>query len=788
MAVSHVYSNTVADGTATSVVRPSDWNSAHNQYVTIAGNTAGQSTFSGTNIVFQGGNNFTLSAATAIGAATIIMSGANAIAQTNQTQASGNIAGIGFTSTTTGGVVMVGTNDSNGLKLAVPAYITTYAAQTNQSAIRAFGASNTGNTAGNTGVSTGIDWVLAGTNNVTISQSTAGGGPNTLWISGQTQSVQTQASGNIPRTGITTGATAGSLLVATNDTNGISLGVPAWLTAAAGGGGFTGGVSTGGNTLGNTGTQTGSVIFVGTNNITLSVGTAAGGAQTITISGPTTAAQTVQTQASGNIPRTGFTTAATAGSVLAGTHDTAGLNLGVPAWLTTTPAQTVQPNIAQGISNTGNTAGNTGTASSGMMVFAGSNMITASMSTAAGQSTLWFNATQSVQTQASGNIVGSGFTTTTTAGSVMVGTHNSAGLSLGVPNWLTVAAGGAFSAGASTDALGTTGLVNAQLVFFQGANVSLSQSVNGQSASLSISAAAGGGGVTGSWWQPEVWGSMGSTSLANGTVYLRAFELDAAYDCDMLMFQQSISSQASSTLSFSASVSAGNASSGSGSWGQTMTALWFSRVNTNETNASYNSIVSFDSKTYSLGQGYSASVSWSTNVSSATATLTTSWAVSYIKNIDGAGGITTGSTGASGSTTFSSTSTNANSFSSSYALSAPYAHVSGIRPIFFPQAGSNVPGGEYWLGLIQSTNTGSTNMSLQRPLSYATQAIVAFTGSTQNSYLEYGNSANLSTSNYRPGFGSYSASTNTTAAIPLSAVSILGSNASIWFAVAGKTL
>ena len=45
------------------------------------------------------------------------------------------------------------------------------------------------------------------------------------------------------------------------------------------------GVSTGGNTAGNTGTYSGQVIFAGGNNITLSVGTAAGGAQTITISG-----------------------------------------------------------------------------------------------------------------------------------------------------------------------------------------------------------------------------------------------------------------------------------------------------------------------------------------------------------------------------------------------------------------------------------------------------------------------------------------------------------------------
>lgn len=76
MAVSHVYSNTNADATgtltiwngpttssvvATNLVRPIDWNSAHNQYMTITGNTAGQSTFSGTNIVFGGTNGITLS-------------------------------------------------------------------------------------------------------------------------------------------------------------------------------------------------------------------------------------------------------------------------------------------------------------------------------------------------------------------------------------------------------------------------------------------------------------------------------------------------------------------------------------------------------------------------------------------------------------------------------------------------------------------------------------------------------------------------------------------------------
>ena len=108
MALYHVYSQTVADGTATSVVRPSDWNSAHSQMVTLSGNTVGASTISGTNIVYQAGNNVTLSANQGVNAATIVVSGANTVAQTTQTQAAGNIAGTGFATTTTNGVVIVG--------------------------------------------------------------------------------------------------------------------------------------------------------------------------------------------------------------------------------------------------------------------------------------------------------------------------------------------------------------------------------------------------------------------------------------------------------------------------------------------------------------------------------------------------------------------------------------------------------------------------------------------------------------------------------------------------------
>ena len=410
-----------------------------------------------------------------------------------------------------------------------------------------------------------------------------------------------------------------------------------------------------------------------------------------------------------------------------------------------------------------------------------------------------------------------GLNTALTANGVSV-TANSSGLSLNFPAFLTTAmqsgsqsqlwimtnssqaitgtniSGTMYSNGLSMSvaAPGGGGAINVtingssnnvQTMQFANSN-NVTFGLNGSTITASVNA--GGGGYTNTWFQPEIYGNTMTTAHANGTLYMRPFELQGYMDIDKYIVQQMFSSQLSSTLSMSASVSAGSASSGSGSWGQTGTVILFSRVNTNETNASYNSIVSFGSDSYSMSAGYSASVSWSTNASSATASFTTSWQLGFVSQIDGSGGVTYGNTGTSGSTTFSSTSTNANSFSSSYVMSAPYQVMSGMRPIFIPAGIDAVPG-EYWFGMIQSTQTGSTNMSLQRPLLLASSGILYFTASSNNSYLEYGNTANISSSNWRLGFGSYSASSNTTGQIPLSAFTSMSSNASMYVALDGHT-
>ena len=115
MAVSHVKSNTVADWTgtvtvgnstggtqtiaATNLVRPGDWNSAHNQFYTLSGNTTNASTASGTNVVFQGAGGITLAGSTG----TLVISGAQNATQSLYPVGPVPLATSSFVSGTSGG-------------------------------------------------------------------------------------------------------------------------------------------------------------------------------------------------------------------------------------------------------------------------------------------------------------------------------------------------------------------------------------------------------------------------------------------------------------------------------------------------------------------------------------------------------------------------------------------------------------------------------------------------------------------------------------------------------------
>ena len=116
--------------------------------------------------------------------------------------------------------------------------------------------------------------------------------------------------------------------------------------------------------------------------------------------------QSVQTQASGNIGATGFATTTSAGSVIAGTNNTAD-HPRRPAVHYDVRLPNSQPAAAVSIGGNSTSAGaGYSNITSGTAFLLGGNNITLSQN---GASITISGASQSVQTQASGNIVGSGF-------------------------------------------------------------------------------------------------------------------------------------------------------------------------------------------------------------------------------------------------------------------------------------------------------------------------------------------------------------------------------------------
>jgi len=155
MANYHAYTQTVADGTATSVVRPSDWNSAHVQQLALSGNTLGSSVVSGLDIQFVGGNNVTLSADTAN--SKVVWSVGNYL-----TTAMASIRGTDFVQATAAfaGTNASGTIASNGISVSVGNYITTAMASNRGTdfvqATAAFAGTNASGTIASNGISVSV--------------------------------------------------------------------------------------------------------------------------------------------------------------------------------------------------------------------------------------------------------------------------------------------------------------------------------------------------------------------------------------------------------------------------------------------------------------------------------------------------------------------------------------------------------------------------------------------------------------------------------------------------------
>lgn len=366
--------------------------------VTLSGNTAGALALvqSGT-MSMAGGNNITLSQA----GNAVTLSGANqvaGIAASNTTYTSGTVQLTGV-----GGGITVSSNAGQRVDLSV-------AAQSLQTeGVLSVGVSTGGNTAGNTQVSTGARFVLVASGNATASQATAATA-STVTISVGTQTVQTQ---DVLSVGVSTGGnTAGNTTVNTGSrlvlvgSNGItaSQGTAAGATTITLSGVtqsvqtqdvLSMGVSTGGNTAGNTTVNTGSrFVIVASGDLTASQATAAG-ASTITLSAGT---QTVQTQ---DVLSIGVSTGGnTAGNTTVNTGsrfvpvgtNMISLSQATAAGATTVTFDATNQNLSVGVSTGGNTSGDTTVNSGSRLVLAGGNNITVSQGTAAGATTVTISA------------------------------------------------------------------------------------------------------------------------------------------------------------------------------------------------------------------------------------------------------------------------------------------------------------------------------------------------------------------------------------------------------------
>lgn len=455
MSLYHVYTQTVADGTATSVVRPSDWNSAHAQQWVLSGNTSGSSQVSGLDVAFVGGNNVTLSADTA--ASKLVFSVGNYL-----TTAMASNAGSNFVqaNATFNGTNATGTIASNAISVSVNAQSTQPVA---------YSAAN-----GSANFST---LVFANSNGVSFSTGTQGlyATVKTDYLTSQT--VQTQASGAIAGTGFTSTTTTGTVVVGTNSTNGLSLGIPAYittyvndLTSGRAGTGFTSTTTTG----------TAITAALGTNGLSMAV------PAYIT----TYVAQTTQTQASGAIAGTGFTSTTTAGTAVVGTLSTNGISLGIPAYITTYVNDLTSGRAGTGFTST-TTAGTAITAALGTngLSMAVPNFITTARASndAIGLNTAQSNVTWTVNSSGL-SLDARGYAGTGTSATNASITLNSNGLAI------SVVGGGTTNQTGPNIADGNGNTVTSGTVVFSNSNgVSFGLNASTMTASVNAVAVAAGG-------------------------------------------------------------------------------------------------------------------------------------------------------------------------------------------------------------------------------------------------------------------------------------------------------
>lgn len=380
------------------------------------------------------------------------------------------------------------------------------------------GISNLGNTSGTSGVITGsnLQFILAGGNNIVLSQS-INGSSATVTISASNQSVQTQMTGltaGLSNIGNTSGDTAlvsrrlvfaggnNITLSGSTDANSMTITVSAFnQSVQTQMTGLTAGLSNIGNTAGDTGLVSNRLVLAGGNNITLS-GSTNGQSMTITISGAAGGG------AAGSI--SAGTTRATLGEVVFSNSN--GISFGVNGQTVTASytVPTVPAQFSGGLSNIGNTSGDTGVVT-GRLVFAGGNNITLSGSTNAGSMTITVSAANETQT------VPAAATTVSRVQSVnVVGTQTSFARQDHQHEGLYAIDIGGNTAGTTSSGAGSFRLAG-------GPNITLSGSTAAGGMTVSISGGAGGGGgaVTYSQYMPYDEAENVVGQVGQGTLFIQ---------------------------------------------------------------------------------------------------------------------------------------------------------------------------------------------------------------------------------------------------------------------------
>jgi hypothetical protein len=246
LTVNHVFTNPVADGTITSIVRPSDWNSAHKLvYNMIDGIGVSDTTYFSGSVIFSNQANITINSSVN-GASQYVQFSVGAAGLTT---AMASNRGSDFVQATAGfnGTNCSGTIASNSVSVSVGNYLTTADLSANSSKY----VQNwklTGNTAGTTSSAQGTDLWFDGGNSITVS-----GNSNTIRLSvgayittarGSTDAIGLNTAGtnmtwtaNSAGLSINAGGYAGTNTAATGasvtlNTSGISINLPAYLTTA----------------------------------------------------------------------------------------------------------------------------------------------------------------------------------------------------------------------------------------------------------------------------------------------------------------------------------------------------------------------------------------------------------------------------------------------------------------------------------------------------------------------------------------------------------------------------